>query len=188
MKDLKKIIDTLESMICSKVCEGTENIDTHEFYEVADIYKDFVEACYKKTIIEAMEKPGNEYGKDWNENGRIGSYKPYARAYSEQMRYPMEIDDYRHKSPSEMRIADHANGMMYYTETSATRNPNEGMSGMNRRTYMEHKSNNDESENMRNLEDYFKSLKSDIMGMTNGMSGNEKQLARQKLQLIMQNI
>lgn len=181
MKELKKIIETLESMICAKVCEGTEGIDTHEFYEVADIFKDFVESYYKLVIIEAMENPENEYGKDWNENGRMKRYT------EPRMHYQMDVDDYRNKTPEEMRRIDHENGRMYYTDTGST-NANDGTSGMARRTYMEHKDKGDTNMNMHNIEDYFNKLRNDINGMTVGMNQNEKNLSKQKLQMIMQGI
>ena len=90
--DMYRIHDMLEDVseaATTELAKGAENVNTKEFGEVVDMIKDLseaeknkMEACYYKTLIEAMED--SEYGKDYDEEGPIWD--------DERMGYPRMRD------------------------------------------------------------------------------------------------
>lgn len=77
--DMYRIHDMLEDIsetATTELAKGTENVNTKEFGEVVDMIKDLseaeknkMEACYYKTLIEAMEE--SDYGEDYDEYGPL---------------------------------------------------------------------------------------------------------------------
>lgn len=77
--DMFRIHDMLENVseaATTELAKGTEQVNTKEFGAVVDMIKDLseaeknkMEACYYKTLIQAMEE--SEYGEDYNEDGPI---------------------------------------------------------------------------------------------------------------------
>lgn len=152
MSDIKEKID-MELKPYENICEttldalknmiaGGEEIDPHVIYdtaktlgEIVDIKKDLVEICYKKQIMEAMEK--SEYGKDYDENGEIRYYRGQPRSASsgrfmsrndgrrgyEEYR-PMEWDrpqiHYYMPDMTYYRDMDMGRGRMYYPDSTGT--------------------------------------------------------------------
>lgn len=170
--------------------------------KVADMVKDFaeakkniVEACYKTAIAEAMEE--SEYGEDYDEDGRVRRYYRDSRGRYARRMYPDAMSDYydgRH-----MRDMDRPDGRMYYSEPSGNRSggmrdSREGRSGMSRRSYMETKSMHsgntpeDKQAKMRELETYMTDLSQDITEMIENSTPDEKNILRNKLNMLMQRI
>ena len=88
---------------------------------------------------------------------------------------------------------------MYYTDTGMDKNmkmrdSREGRSGMSRMSYMEskemHKADTpeDKKANMKSLETYMRELGEDVAELVNDMSSEEKELLKQRMQVIMQKI
>ena len=109
----------------------------------------------------------------------------------------MTPDMYREHSPEYYRDLDRSEGRLYYTEpitTGKTHDTREGRSGMSRRSYMEtkemHKSNTpeDKQQKMKELEKYMGELSTDITEMISDASSEERNLLKQKLQVLTQKI
>lgn len=85
--DMYRIHDMLENVseaATTELSKGTDKVNTKEFGEVVDMIKDLseaeknkMEACYYKTLIEAMEE--SEYGEDYDEYGPIDERMGYSR-------------------------------------------------------------------------------------------------------------
>lgn len=138
--DAYRIHDMLENVseaATTELSKGTEAINTHEFGEVVDMIKDLteaeknkMEACYYKTLVEAMEDA--EYGKDYDEEGPIwddermgylrmrdsrGRYTSSRRGYNGQGRgrrnYDEMMEDPRFMEEMESRMYGERNSMGY---------------------------------------------------------------------------
>lgn len=104
--DAYRIHDMLEDVseaASTELAKGTEQINTKEFGDVIDMIKDLteaeknkMEACYYKSIIEAMEE--SEYGEDYDYEGRMGysrgGRRGGRRGYNQPMMYDDRYDDY----------------------------------------------------------------------------------------------
>lgn len=103
--DMYRIHDMLEDVseaATTELAKGAENVNTKEFGDVVDMIKDLseaeknkMEACYYKTLIEAMEDA--EYGKDYDEEGPIWDDERmgYSRMRDSRGRYTSSRRGYR---------------------------------------------------------------------------------------------
>ena len=55
MERLKQMKDALMNCVQSQINGNLDKVDTHELGEVVDMIKDFAQAIYYCTIVEAME-------------------------------------------------------------------------------------------------------------------------------------
>ena len=76
MHKLHEMLEKIEETMAEQLNKGIDNVDTKEFGDVADIYKDlmcakkdYLEACYYKTVIEAMNEydPEDEKSEDYED-------------------------------------------------------------------------------------------------------------------------
>lgn len=201
LKTVKSLCETMENAIKTHVDRGLDKVDTHELYEAVDIYKDLsevkknvVKTCYYMQIMDAMEE--SEYGEDYDEDGPVerkfydryrysnGRFAPKGRGT--RRNYTMTPEIYR-SFPEDYRDMDIDEGRMYYTEPE--RDVREGASGMLRKTYIESKAmHKGKAENMKELEKYLQELSKDVSEMLVDASPEEKTLARNKMQVIMQKL
>lgn len=200
MESLKKICGHLEDCVLAELGKDKSMIDAKELGEVVDAIKDIKMAIYYASITEAMEDA--EYGKDYNENGRMyytrrrrdsrGRYM-YTEPMDDMMyydnmeyysepKYRMSPDMYKSHSPQEMRDMDRKQGRMYYTENPAMKN------NRHLRRYFENKGMGDEGMKLKGLEQDLKEISEEITNLVGDMGNTEKQVLRTKLQNIAQNI
>lgn len=207
--DAYRIHDMLEGVseaATTELAKGTEAINTHEFGEVVDMIKDLTEAeknkaeaCYYKTLVDAMEE--HEYGEDYDEYGPIErkGYRGQARdsrgRYASRRGYPM-YDGMRHDD----RYDDYVMGRMGYSNgaygggsrgmsSSGTGSMTSGSSryGYSHDNYMMNRANysmsdpEDKKERMKMMEDYTKDLVSSFSDVLKGATQEEKNMLRQKL-------
>ena len=220
MHKLHEMLEKIEEKMCEELNHGIDEVDTNEFGKVADIYKDlmqakklYLEACYYKHVVEAMEEidPEDETAKDYLDfamkryyrgqpRDSKGRYVSRRRMYTEPV-YHMTPEMMREHDPEYYRDMDRMDGRMYYTEPgmmvehkNMKHDAREGRSGMQRRTYMEtkemHKGNSpeDKQKKMKELEAYMHELGGDITEMVEGASPEEKNMLKTKLQTLAQKI
>jgi len=95
---------------------------------------------------------------------------------------------------NKMRDMDKRMGRMYYTDSNSmpmSGNTNvmdsrEGKAGKSRVKYYESKATNDKQMKMQKLEDYLKDMSEDLTEMIVDASPEEKMMAKQKMQILMQ--
>lgn len=176
----KKIMECVKAKTEAK---GLDNFDDAELCRLEKwvcIADKIAEYDYYYHITEAMEKPENEYGVNYDENGKYytpmrnakGQYM--SRGYSPDMRG--DIEHYRDM--------DHGIGKMYYTDMSNMGSWNgHSESGYERakRGYEEFKDMNMGSENMMELKEMFTELKKDMKEMKPKMTPNELSYSRTEL-------
>lgn len=214
MKTVKSMCECMENAIKTQMDKGLDHVDTHELYEAVDIYKDLSEVkkniaktCYYKQIMEAMEE--SEYGKDYDENGEIRYYRGQPRrsngeymsrrgggrsgrrGYDGDMPY-IRPELYHMYPPYEdwEREMDIDKGRMYYTDGKSphhipdTPGMSESNSSRAMRKYMDDKSA-DNATKMRDLESYMSELSGDVTKMLANASQGEKDMVKQKMQVLM---
>ena len=215
--DIKRMHEMIEKLSEAAECElnkGIENVDTCEMDKVVDMMKDLSEAMYYRTLTKAMQESDTEEimemfdrygdgGKRYYDMWRYksGRFAPKGRGtrrgYDEPPYYHMTPDMYREHDQEYWRDMDRKDGKMYYTEPitmDKTHDVREGKSGMSRRSYMEtkemHKSNTpeDKQQKMKELEKYMGELSTDITEMISDASPEERNLLKQKLQVLTQKI
>lgn len=189
----KEIADCVKTKVCGIGIDNLNPDNVSELKDWASIAKDVAELDYYYKIVEAMEKSGAEYGRDYDYHGKY--YTPYNR-----------MPEYRHNSmwDDERDIDREDMGRMYYSEHGNTlRNSGSmnqghgqitggkyGRSGMSRERYFSTKedhmtsSNSDVQERQQKIDDYFKDLQKDIKEMYDDESGDMKQHMKQKLAYI----
>jgi len=103
--DAQRIHDMLEDVseaASTELSKGAGQVNTKEFGEVVDMIKDLTEAeknkaeaCYYKSIVEAMEN--SEYGEDYDWEGRMGYSRGSGRSGNRggrrEYNQPMMYDD-----------------------------------------------------------------------------------------------
>lgn len=215
--DIKRMHEMIEKLSEAAECEfskGIENVDTCEMDKVVDMMKDLSEAMYYRTLTKAMQESDTEEIMDmfdrYEDDGKryydmwrykSGRFAPKGRGskrgYDEPPYYHMTPDMYREHDQEYWRDMDRKDGKMYYTEpitTKKTHDAREGRSGMMRRSYMEtkeiHKANTpeDKQQKMKELEKYMGELSTDITEMISDASPEERNLLKQKLQVLTQKI
>ena len=180
----KEIMDRVKSKINSS---GIDAITEQELIEmkywtaVADNMTSF---DYHFKIIEEMEKPENQYGVNYDENGRF-----YTQPRDNMGRYtrrPYMYDDIEH-----YRDMDSSRGRMYYTDSNNmgemngreanNREYQESRYDRARRGYEESKQMNPGMDNMSAMEQILDTFEDDIKELKPKMTQNEKNIARNKL-------
>ena len=162
---------------------GMDNLDREALEELKAwtcVAKDVAEYDYYYHITEAMEKPENQYGVNYDENGKFytqmrgsnGRYMSRGYEYDPTMRGEME----------HYRDMDRTGGKMYYTEPSNMGNMNHSSSryDMARRGFEEAKATHPDSENMAKMREIFEALESDLDELKPKMLPNEKVFAKNK--------
>lgn len=186
----KEIMECVKSKVGAK---GLDNIDREELEELkcwCEVAKNIAEYDYYYHITEAMEKPENKYGANYDENGKF--YTPYQprNAQGEFIKR-----GYMHEPDLEKyRDMDYGMGRMYYTDRNnmGSSNGNDGNSSSNRgysesnydramRGYEESKMMNPSAENVQEMEKVFEAFEKDVKELKPKMSSNEKSIARTKL-------
>jgi len=172
----KEIMDRIKSKINSS---GIDAITEQELIEmkywtcIADAMASY---DYHFKIIEEMEKPENQYGVNYDENGRF--YTPSRNSMGRYTRSPyMNEPDLEHS-----RDMDRWAGRMYYTDISNMGgNYSESRYDRARRGYEESKQLNPDMDNMEAMEQLFDTFEDDIKRLKSKMTPNEKTIARNKL-------
>lgn len=213
--DVKRMHEMIEKLSECAKCEfdkGIENIDTCEMGQVTDMLKDLAEAMYYRELTKAMQESDAEEimemfdrygdGRRFYDHYRYadGRFAPngrgtYRRGYEEPPHYHMTPEMYRNME--NYRDMDRRDGRMYYTEPSMTGSSDtntESRYDSAKRHYTEskqlHKGNapEDKEQRMKELEKYMREIGSDVAELINDASAEEKNLLRQKMQVIMQRI
>ena len=185
--DMYRIHDMLEDVseaATTELSKGIESVNTKEFGEVVDMIKDLSEAeknkmqaCYYKSIIEAMEK--SEYEKDYDWAGpdedRMG-YRNMGmsrrRGYEERIHDP-RFDEYR-------------SGRMGYSSSQRMMSPRGSRYGYSHDEYMNEKSMLPANDPKRmkmiegHMDDMYEMFKEEVQDM----SPEEKQMWKSKLNKI----
>lgn len=205
--------ETSKSVECINTCELGAVTDMIKDLAEAEYHayiakamkeaKEEDEAEEKYMLKSLKEEYGEDDGKRYYDMWRYksGRFAPKGkgtrRGYDEPPYYHMTPDMYREHSPEYYRDLDRSEGRLYYTEpitTGKTHDTREGRSGMSRRSYMKtkemHKSNTpeDKQQKMKELEKYMGELSTDITEMISDASPEEKNLLKQKLQVLTQKI
>lgn len=129
---------------------------------------------YHFKILEEMEKPENQYGVNYDENGRY-----YTRPRNNMGEYTRR---YVEPDMEKYRDMDSSRGRMYYTDAyNRGRSYSESKYDRARRGYEESKQMNPEMDNMAAMEQLFDVFEDDIKVLRPKMSTNEKSIARNKL-------
>lgn len=200
-KDFKEKYDRICSIKDKAIClvetqlnGDISTVDAKELGEVADIAKDMAElmklcseAEYYHKVTEAMDESSeeeksmylNKYipeyeGKFYTPMPMVRSRDSRGRYMYTEPHYPM--DDYK----------EDYSGRMYYTSMNNRsmnegRDAREGMSGLSRKMYMEHKNISDKETKMKEFKDYIGVLSNDIAEMVMGLDANDKAVIRQEM-------
>lgn len=183
----KEIMDRVKSKI--NTC-GIDGITEQELIEmkywtcVADAMTSY---DYHYKIIEEMEKPENEYGVNYDENGR---YYTQPRMSNGQFRRDMrrgyderyDMSPMYHNEMDRMYYSDNVtSGNMSGNSNGSMRNYSDSRYERARRGYEEHKKMNPESEDMDKLKEVFEELKDEMKDLKPHMSANAKSYARNEL-------
>lgn len=193
-KEIMEYVKTEVSSIGLKNIEMEHLCELEKWVCIAD---KIAEYDYYYHITEAMEKPENEYGVNYDENGRF--YTPMRSANG---RFKRGYDEMHDMSPMYYRDMDMNQGRMYYTEGGMNGTSNSSFSngiGSNRpysegshnvysegryerarRGYEEAKEMNG-SEHMEQLKEVFAELKKDMKELKPKMSPTELTYSRTEL-------
>lgn len=195
MKTLCEICETVEEAVKSEFNKGIHNVDIQEMSLAVDMIKDLAEAREKAAkayyycqITDAMETA--EYGKEYDEYGPRKYYtgKPEKEYMEPERMTPERYRDIDRRTMGRMYYTDGMNGTGSNYGNMAGMNGNGGRSENSRRRYFEAKTTGTSGEKMQTLEEYAKSLTEDVTEMVQGMTDNEKQMLRQKMQMLVQKI
>lgn len=172
----KEIMDRVKSKINSS---GIDAITEQELIEmkywtaVADNMTSF---DYHFKIIEEMEKPENQYGVNYDENGKF--YTQPRNDMGQYSRRPHMYDS----AMEQYRDMDTGKGRMYYTDHNNMGSTyQESRYDRARRGYEESKVMNPNVDNMHSMEKLFDAFEDDIKELKPKMTQNEKSVARNKL-------
>ena len=211
IKRMHCMIEKLAECAEKQFDNGIESVDTAEMGRVTDMLKDLAEAMYYRTLTKAMDDSDPEEimemferygdgGRRYYDNYRYadGRFAPkgrgtYRRGYDEPPYYHMTPEMYR--SMENYRDMDRRDGRMYYTEPSMNSGVHtESRYDMAKRNYTEskelHRGNTpeDKEQKMKELEKYLREIGSDIAELISDASTEEKNLLKNRMQVIMQKI
>lgn len=211
IKRMHCMIEKLAECAEKQFDNGIESVDTAEMGQVTDMLKDLAEAMYYRTLTKAMDDSDPEeimemferygdYGRRYYDHYRYadGRFAPkgrgsYRRGYDEPPYYHMTPEMYR--SMENYRDMDRRDGRMYYTEPSMNSGVHtESRYDMAKRNYTEskelHRGNTpeDKEQKMKELEKYLREIGSDIAELISDASTEEKNLLKNRMQVIMQKI
>lgn len=165
---MEQIKDLMKNIICCVSAQSTnlEHADAKEMSEAMDMIKDLAMAEYYCTITKAMEDPANEYGEDYDENGRIKKgYRPMVRSTMRR-----GYDD-MYMGYDNMGNSTH---YMPYTDMDNMGRMNNSQYDRARRGYEDHKDIN-------SLNKIFDIIEQDMKELKPSMSMSDKQTAHQRL-------
>lgn len=211
IKRMHCMIEKLAECAEKQFDNGIESVDTAEMGQVTDMLKDLAEAMYYRTLTKAMDDSDPEEimemferygdgGRRYYDHYRYadGRFAPkgrgtYRRGYEEPPYYHMTPEMYR--SMENYRDMDRRDGRMYYTEPSMNSGVHtESRYDMAKRNYTEskelHRGNTpeDKEQKMKELEKYLREIGSDIAELISDASTEEKNLLKNRMQVIMQKI
>ena len=211
IKRMHCMIEKLAECAEKQFDNGIENVDTAEMGQVTDMLKDLAEAMYYRTLTKAMDDSDPEEimemferygdgGRRYYDHYRYedGRFAPkgrgtYRRGYDEPPYYHMTPEMYRNME--NYRDMDRRDGRMYYTEPSMNSGVHtESRYDMAKRNYTEskelHRGNTpeDKEQKMKELEKYLREIGSDIAELISDASTEEKNLLKNRMQVIMQKI
>lgn len=180
----KEIMECVKSKIKGKGIENIEMPELEEFKCWTEVAKNITEYDYYYHITEAMEKPENQYGVTYDENGKY-----YTQPRDSMGRYMSR--GYEHDPNMMMyRDMDSHMGRMYYTDSynmgNSNSNANNRMYSESRydrakRGYEEAKEMNPNIDNSKAMESIFHALEEDMEKLMPKMTATEKNTARNKL-------
>jgi hypothetical protein len=211
IKRMHCMIEKLAECAEKQFDNGIESVDTAEMGQVTDMLKDLAEAMYYRTLTKAMDDSDPEEimemferygdgGRRYYDHYRYadGRFAPkgrgtYRRGYDEPPYYHMTPEMYR--SMENYRDMDRRDGRMYYSEPSMNSGVHtESRYDMAKRNYTEskelHRGNTpeDKEQKMKELEKYLREIGSDIAELISDASTEEKNLLKNRMQVIMQKI
>lgn len=211
IKRMHCMIEKLAECAEKQFDNGIESVDTAEMGQVTDMLKDLAEAMYYRTLTKAMDDSDPEEimemferygdgGRRYYDHYRYadGRFAPkgrgtYRRGYDEPPYYHMTPEMYRNME--NYRDMDRQGGRMYYTEPSMNSGVHtESRYDMAKRNYTEskelHRGNTpeDKEQKMKELEKYLREIGSDIAELISDASTEEKNLLKNRMQVIMQKI
>ena len=210
IKRMHEMIEKLTKCAEMELEKGVENINAEEMGEVIDMIKDLSEAEYYSKISKAMDE--SEYGIEYDYKGAYDGHE--RKGYKGQPRdskgrymrrmgyevYSMTPEMYREHEPEYYRDMDMEQGRMYYTENMMEDNMHHGMKHSEsrydkaRKGYEETKamhnsgSAEDKKKAMESLENYMKELSEDMTELISKMDSSEKNMIRNKLQMLAQKV
>lgn len=130
-KTICEIKEKLEELVKSELEQGPQYVNTMELGEVVDMIKDMaqakkylMEACYYKSVAEAMEDGTEPYGYTPDLWKRMYIHKPYMdQSYDDNYRmgYPMDKVDWQYELPIRYgkSYGDFKMARKHYTETNS---------------------------------------------------------------------
>lgn len=211
IKRMHCMIEKLAECAEKQFDNGIESVDTAEMGQVTDMLKDLAEAMYYRTLTKTMDDSDPEEimemferygdgGRRYYDHYRYadGRFAPkgrgtYRRGYDEPPYYHMTPEMYR--SMENYRDMDRRDGRMYYSEPSMNSGVHtESRYDMAKRNYTEskelHRGNTpeDKEQKMKELEKYLREIGSDIAELISDASTEEKNLLKNRMQVIMQKI
>ena len=211
IKRMHCMIEKLAECAEKQFDNGIESVDTAEMGQVTDMLKDLAKAMYYRTLTKAMDDSDPEEimemferygdgGRRYYDHYRYadGRFAPkgrgtYRRGYDEPPYYHMTPEMYR--SMENYRDMDRRDGRMYYSEPSMNSGVHtESRYDMAKRNYTEskelHRGNTpeDKEQKMKELEKYLREIGSDIAELISDASTEEKNLLKNRMQVIMQKI
>lgn len=179
MERLKNIKETLVAQIQSQM-SNLECVDAKELGEVVDMVKDIEEAIYYCTITKAMDNKEEEEKRQVNYYMTNYPQEPYYRDIDRN-------DGRMYYTPGRSNSGNNNSNQNYPSEIM--RDSREGQSPMARRMYMESKEmHQDNAKQMQSLEKYMHELTDDIMEMIKEATPEEKQVLKNKMNLLVQKI
>lgn len=173
----KSIIECVKSKVDSMGMDNLDREDVEELKAWVCIAKDVAEYDYYYHITEAMEKPENKYGENYDENGKfytpmrnsMGRYTSRGYKYDPSVRGGMET----------YRDMDKGSGRMYYTDSNYM--GSSSRYDRAKRGYEESKMMNPENDNMEKINEVFEVLDEDMKALKPKMTPTEKAFAKNKL-------
>lgn len=211
IKRMHCMIEKLAECAEKQFDNGIESVDTAEMGQVTDMLKDLAEAMYYRTLTKAMDDSDPEEimemferygdgGRRYYDHYRYadGRFAPkgrgmYRRGYDEPPYYHMTPEMYRNME--NYRDMDRRDGRMYYTDPTMNSGVHtESRYDMAKRNYTEskelHRGNTpeDKEQKMKELEKYLREIGSDIAELISDASTEEKNLLKNRMQVIMQKI
>lgn len=173
MEEIKNIMKSAVSRLALRAAD-MDNLGLEEFRETCGGIKDLAEAGYYCAITEAMERPENQYGVNYDERGKF--YTPMRDSSGRFTRMGYEVLDPSMRVDMERgRDMDYRNGHMYYTDSH---NMGGSRYEMARRGYEESKEHDPHTDDMQGMKQIFETLEEDMMKLKGKMSANERATAR----------
>lgn len=210
MYRIHEMLEDVSEAASTELAKGTESVNTKEFGEVVDMIKDLseaeknkMEACYYKTLIEAMEE--SEYGEDYDEYGpmerrgysrgsgggrggsRGGGNRGGGNRGGGRRGYPMMDDEMEYYS----RMGYNGGGSRGGNSGNSSGGSSSSRYGYSYDNYMRNRRNysqtdpEDKQERMKMMQEYSSDLVGSISKVMEDVSPEEKQMLKNNLNKIM---